>query len=689
MSKRHVLPWLLAASLAVAGCGDKTPGPGAGPAGGTASAAGYDRLTRADFNRRAAELALPIFWRGDADADNAVDPGELVSLWGIPSGASLADYVDASVPGERFTSRFLSAYRRMTKPPSLVGLEPPERKRRQAVLDELAQGRPTLVETDLRAGSAEDKAVVENVLAAAEIIERLYARQMGVLDFQDQVATDDTESRMLAYRNQGPFCQAPKTEANPDCNALAARPKKRSGLYPASLQNGTDTAFCAAYEKRADADYLLSPFTVVTTKAGGKSTGDPATDELEVVPYNSAYKADMEEVSAKLRTAAAAIQDPAETPMKLYLATAAESFLSNDWQPADEAWARMNATNSKWYLRIAPDEVYEEPCSRKALFQVSFARIDPDGLEWQKKLGPRKAEMEAALAKLAGSPYEARSVTFHLPDLIDIVLNAGEARRALGATIGESLPNWGPVANESRGRTVAMVNFYTDPDSEASWKATVSSLFCPRTMERAAFVPKLSVMSTVLHEAAHNLGPAHEYRVNGKTAAEIFGGPTASMLEELKAQTSALYFADWLVPQGVIDQAVADQSHLLDVTWAFGHIAEGMQEADGKPKPYSQLSAIQMGNFFNQGVLTWRADQRAANGKDKGCFDVDLTRWKDVTEKLEARVLHIKAAGDAQNAGALTAEFVEAKDDWAKARDIIRERYLRSPRASFVYAIER
>ena len=75
---------------------------------------------------------------------------------------------------------------------------------------------------------------------------------------------------------------------------------------------------------------------------------------------------------------------------------------------------------------------------------MSFARINPDGLEWQKKLEPRKAEMEAALAKLAGPPYEARSVTFHLPDFIDIVLNAGEARNPLGAAIGESLPNFGP-----------------------------------------------------------------------------------------------------------------------------------------------------------------------------------------------------------------------------------------------------
>ena len=48
------------------------------------------------------------------------------------------------------------------------------------------------------------------------------------------------------------------------------------------------------------------------------------------------------------------------------------------------------------------------------------------------------------------------------------MINAGDDRNPLGATIGESLPNWGPVANEGRGRTVAMVNLYLDPDSIAA-----------------------------------------------------------------------------------------------------------------------------------------------------------------------------------------------------------------------------
>src|SRR6185295_17289035 len=120
-----------------------------------------------------------------------------------------------------------------------------------------------------------------------------------------------------------------------------------------------------------------------------------------------------------------------------------------------------------------------------------------------------QTEMEGAIAKLAGAPYKARKVTFHLPDFIDVVLNAGDARSSLGATVGESLPNWGPVANQGRGRTVAMTNFYLDADNRAILHARAASLLCQGSFDPAALDPALGTMSTVLHEATHNLGPAH------------------------------------------------------------------------------------------------------------------------------------------------------------------------------------
>jgi len=122
-------------------------------------------------------------------------------------------------------------------------------------------------------------------------------------------------------------------------------------------------------------------------------------------------------------------------------------------------------------------------------------------------------------------------VTFHLPDFIDIIVNAGDDRDALGATIGQSLPNWGPVANEGRGRTVAMVNINTDPDSREARKAQAESLLDGTSAKLYPASTEPGLLSTILHEATHNLGPAHEYKVNGKKADEMFGGPIASMMD--------------------------------------------------------------------------------------------------------------------------------------------------------------
>lgn len=673
---------LVAALVAVAAaCGEPSKGDAKkAPSTPAVAAPGLDKVARVDFNRRAAELFLPLFWIEDKNGNNALDVDELAVLWGIGP----AQAADAWLKDGAFTKAFLDAYAAMQQPAD-TGADAADQARRQAVLDELGQGRPTLVLTDTTGFSDNDKAIVKSIIEAAQLIEQIYAKQVGVAELRTTVPNDDKASQMLLHRNQTTACAAPKTEKNPECSAVKSKQKPSSGLYPAKLQ-GADGKFCEVLEKRKDADKLLHQFVTVTARAGGKSEGNAATDELEPVPYHVAYQAEMAAVSAKLK-AAATHTGASEAPFAAYLFAAAQAFLDDKWGPADEAWAKMNAENSKWYLRIGPDETYFEPCSRKAGFHVSFARINQDSLAWQKKLEPFKAEMEGALAALAGPPYKAREVSFHLPDFIDVVLNAGDSRDALGGTIGQSLPNWGAVANEGRGRTVAMVNLYTDKDSEAAWKSQASSLFCKDTMAAASFDPKLAVMSTVLHEAAHNLGPAHEYKVGGKTDDQIFGGPMASMLEELKAQTAALYFSEWLVSKGAVDAQAAAGSHLRDVTWAFGHIAAGMYNAEGKIKAYSQLAAIQMGTLYKQGALTWNPEELAANGKDKGCVRVDLAKWKPAVDELAKVVLGIKGRGDKALAEQTRKGIVDDDQEFAKLRELITERWLRTPKASFVYAI--
>lgn len=661
--------------LGLAACGPApqpivTAAPPEAPvAASPAAIANWDRIDRPTFNRAAAERFLPLFWTADKDGDSALDPDELALLWGFGTPGR---YLDGAAFGPDFARTYEGLASLATPPVE----SPDEARRLKAVRRELAQGRPTLLSSDFRQATAEDKAIVHHILAATARVEILHAKQNGVLGFDAQVPVTDTASRMLLYRNQGPWCEAPETEKDPDCNAIAAKPKRISGLYPADIQ--ADPKFCETLAARKDQKELLAPFSVVLV---GRDGG------LIAQPYHVVYEADMTAVATSLEAAAAAIVSPGEAAFKTYLTAAAKAFRDGSWEAADEAWSRMSVANSKWYLRIGPDETYFEPCSRKAGFHVSFARINQDSVKWQNLLDPLKNELEQALAKLAGPPYKARKVAFHLPDFIDIILNAGDSRSAHGATVGQSLPNWGPVANEGRGRTVAMTNLYTDADSKAQLRVQAASLYCKATLDLLPPSDGPQVMSTVLHEAAHNLGPAHEYKVKGKTDDEIFGGPMAAMLEELKSQTAALYFADWLVAKGTLTSRQRDEAHVADLSWAFGHIAQGMYNPEGKPKAYSQLAAIQAGSLLAAGALQWRKDEKAANGTDTGCFEVMPDKLPATIEALMTKVARIKGAGDAKGALALRAELVDADGPWKTLRDTIRERWLRAPKATFVYAI--
>jgi len=632
-------------------------------------------VARADFNRLAAELAMPLFWTEDRNKDGVLDTDELAVYWGLVPGATLAEYVGK----EGFTAKATEAFDAITKRSSAKvdakAANAKDAARTNALVKELSQGRVTLVATDLSKASSEEKRFVGFITKAAELIEKLYAKQEGTFDLQARVAETDTLGRSLFFRNQSPKCEAPQTQGDPTCGALGDMPKgKLSGLYPPSLL--TQPKFCDDLKK----DKALSgEFTTVVQAAG--------TKKLEAMPYHEAFKADVEAVRDQLMAAAEALGST-EPALRAYLLAASKAFVDDQWWPADEAWAKMDAKNSKFYLRVAPDEVYHEPCSTKALYHVSFGLINQGSLAWQTKLDPLKTEMEKALADLAGAPYKAREVSFKLPDFADIALNAGDSRPPHGATIGQSLPNFGPVANEGRGRTVAMTNFYTDPDSIEALKGTSESLFCKETMTKYTTDRAPQLMSTVLHEAAHNLGPAHQYKVDGKTDREVFGGPLASTLEELKAQTSALFFTDWLAEKKLITRDEADKAHVRDIVWAFGHISRGMYDGEKHPRNYSQLAAIQLGWLMKDGAVSWNAEETAANGKDKGCFTITLDKFAPSAKAMMTEVAHIKGAGDKARAEKLIKEYVDVTGDKKKVHDVVTERLLRTPKPSFVYAIK-
>jgi len=669
--------WVFLVAMLALGCGSKKSEPatggGSGSGGAGTAATGSDpgsaapakatrnELSRADFNRLAVRANLPLYWVADTNGDNNVDPDEVAHLLFYPDYAGDLD----------------AAYQQLlaVKAEPVPDAGVPEGKRRALVDEDLDQGRPTLVRTDVSTMSAGERAFVDRMLAVAAKIDELYAIQNGSAALAEQLPKD-TESHSLFRRNWGPACVAPATEKDPACTAIPGAPKPIVDVYPATVGKvaQTDKTFCASLEARPDAKGLLEPFTAVREVDG----------KLTAVPYSEAYKAQMLGVANELLGAAGALDDPAEQPLVDYLKAAAASFASNDWWPADEAWAKMNADNSKWYVRVGPDETYWEPCNHKAGFHLTFSRINQGSKAWQDKLVPVQQEMEAAIAAHAGAPYKAREVKFHLPDFIDIVVNAGDDRAPMSATIGQSLPNSGPVKDSSRGRTIAMVNLFTDDDSLATRHAAAATLLDTASMASYVDDPEPGLLSTILHEATHNLGPAGGYKVKGKTSEQVFGGQMASMLEELKAQTGALFLVELLRGKGLITDELAARTYADMVVWACGHIARGMYESDGSRKAYSQLAAIQVGFLLDKQALTWDPKATAANGTDTGAFTIHADKFVTAADELMKVVAGIMARGDRKGAEALAKKYV---DGTIVPQPVIAERFGRFPKVSFVYAI--
>ncbi len=655
MNARRTLALL--ALFALAACGG--PGGASRPEGGGA----YGQLPRLRFNQLAMQLDLPLFWAADADEDGAIDPDEVRTLMFYGSAPAWSE-------GGRFTPDFERAYAAIVEASRAPA---PEDARRRLVVAELSSAAPTLIETDLRELPEAHRAFAERMLGVAAMIDRLYARQVGMEALAPRLDQSDPASRSLFRRNWGAGCRGASTESQSGCSAIEGAPAQPVDVYPVALQSGENA--CQRLEELPRASELLTPFTAVREENG----------ELVAVPYSQAYAEHMGPIAAELRAAADALDDPAEDALRTYLRAAAQAFEDNRWEPADEAWAAMNARNSRWYVRVGPDEVYWDPCAHKAGFHLTLALIDRGSLAWQDRLTPHRQRMEQALGELVPE-YRPRDVSFHLPDFIEIVANAGDDRDAFGATIGQSLPNWGPVSDEGRGRTVAMTNLYTDEDSRRIRREQAASLLSAETMEVFTGDPEAGLVSTILHEATHNLGPSHDYRYEDQTDSEAFGGGLASMLEELKAQSGALFYLDMLREAGVLTEAQVRESYLDSVVWAFGHISRGMYTPTGQRKAYSQLAAVQIGFLMDRGVVRWDADAPAANGTDRGAFTVDFAAFPAAARELMQAVVRIKAINDRAAAEALAARYVDG-DTVPQA--VIAERYQRFPRTSFVYSVVR
>ncbi len=305
-------------------------------------------------------------------------------------------------------------------------------------------------------------------------------------------------------RDCGARCAAPR----PRPIRCARRSRARHGRSSTSIPRSS-AARSKATPGSAARSTSSEPQAAVAVHRRARSRG-----QADRVPYNEAY-ADKMSAVATSSTRPRRGQRRRRGALKAYLEAAAPSFRTNDWDPADEAWANMTGRTASGTCASRPTRsTGTRATTRRGGTSPSRASTRTRSVAGQAH-AHRAARWRRRSPRMIGAPYAARKVTFHLPDFIDIVFNAGDDRNALGATIGESLPNWGKVVARGRGRTIAMGNLYTDPDSLAirASRPSRSSTRRPRSptgLSRAG--PALD------HPARGDAQPraAHEYTLQGE-----------------------------------------------------------------------------------------------------------------------------------------------------------------------------
>ena len=94
-----------------------------------------------------------------------------------------------------------------------------------------------------------------------------------------------------------------------------------------------------------------------------------------------------------------------------------------------------------------------------------------------------------------------------------------------------------------------------------------------------------------------------------------------------------------------------------------------------------------MAATLGSGAVEWKPNETAANGLDKGCYEVRLDKWNAGATALARQVLRIKGRGDKAAALALKQRWVDDEGAFKEQRALIASRWLRSAKSSFVYSI--
>lgn len=479
----------------------------------------------------------------------------------------------------------------------------------------LAQFAPVPLSADLSALAAEDRQVLDELVAAAKLMNEIFLRQVwtGNPELRRQLDGYQGEhadaARQYFTINFGPWDRL--AERQPFIGDKPHPPG--AGYYPEDMTKEESETWIAQHPEAKEK--FTSTVTVIRR---GENR------DLADIPYSREYAEWLRPAAQLLREAAALTSNAS---LKKFLELRAAAFESDDYYASDLAWMDLDAPVE---VTIGPYETYEDELfGYKAAFEA-FVTVNlpkesgalafyKQRLPWLESNLPIPDEHKN-LSRGTESPIR----------VVDVVYSAGDTRAGVQTT-AFNLPNDERVREAKGSKKVLLRN---------TMRAKYDRILIPiaeRVLDPAQVkdVSFDAFFNEVLHhELSHGLGPG-TITLNGrKTEVRLELKELFSTLEEAKADVMGVYNILALIDR---KEMPAELRRTLEPTYVAGLFRSarfGVDEAHG------QGVVAQFNYLLQKGAL--EIDGRGGAGR----FRAVSEKFPGAIRDLLHDMLMLQAAGD-------------------------------------------
>ncbi|HWF92031.1 MAG TPA: hypothetical protein VN684_07090 [Terriglobales bacterium] len=469
----------------------------------------------------------------------------------------------------------------------------------------------------------QEKKLVDKLVDATRYLEDIYWRQSDpeglklYLSLEGSTNPKDVDLRRYLRINGSRF---DLIDENKPFVGSAPMPPGR-GFYPAGITREQIEHYVRQYpQKKAE---IYNGQTMV------RLAGDPMTAGwLRSVPYHVAFREFLEPAAKNLRDAAALSGDPA---FAKFLRLRADALLNDDYFQSDLAW--LDLKDPKFDIIFAPYETYlDDLLGVKTSYGVAVLIRNE---EESKKLEIFKkyvGDIQDALPL----PAEDRPSKHGLEtpmEVMDAPYRGGDLRHGYQA-VADNLPN-DPRVHEQKGSKKIFFKNFMDARVNYVILPLAKYVMLPEQAEKVSGEGYL--LTTIMHEISHGLGPAFARTSSGKVDVREAIGPIYGGLEEAKADVVGMFGLNWMVNRGVLPQGKLEEYYASYVAGNFRTIRFGTGEAHG------QAEMMEFNYLCEHGAITYEAS---------GKYKVQFAKMPDAIASLAKELLEIEATGDRARAEA-------------------------------------